>query len=191
MDNYGTLSKKYAEARREYPSEVLDYLWTFIKPSYPKILDIGCGTGISSRQLAEIGADVTAVDRDKFMVEQAVKENIDIKYYVAEAEHLPFADDTFDVVTAFSSFHWTKHEEALGEIKRVLKNDGVVFIVNKENGSLRTEYKKLMDPLIEHKPNLSAKEYNPRKLLQEAGFQYINEQTFLNTDSYSFDDAIV
>jgi len=163
MDNYGTLSENYARARREYPDEVMDYLWTFLKEQKPKILDIGCGTGIATRQLARRGADVIGTDRDSSMIGQALKESDGIKYIVAEAEHLPLPDATFDAVTAFSSFHWMEHVTALQEIKRVLKNYGVVFIANKEDGPLRMEYRQIMKKFFKPEASSIQREYNPEK----------------------------
>lgn len=190
MDNYGTLSENYAKARREYPDEVLDYLWTFLTIPQPKILDIGCGTGIASRQLAKREAAVTGLDRDSAMIEQAQKENDDIEYIIAEAERLPFQDAIFDVVTAFSSFHWTDHITALQEIKRVLRNNGVVFIANKEDGSLRMEYKQVMKKFFKPEISPMKKDYNPKKLLDSSGFKDINERIFPANDIYSLEEGI-
>lgn len=71
-----------------------------------KILDIGCGTGEFTYYLGKLvkGCEFTGIDTDAGMIRAAVKRNHDAanKYLFAEgnAFHLPFADDTFDLVVS-------------------------------------------------------------------------------------------
>jgi SAM-dependent methyltransferase len=131
IGNFGSLVKNYEKARKGYPTEVIEYLKKEIKVTKPLILDLGCGTGIASRQLVEIGK-VVGCDKNRVMLAHAKKHNTNkIKYVLGSAEKLPFKDNTFDVVTSFSSFHWFNNKKSLRQIKRVLKPDGVLFIVNK------------------------------------------------------------
>jgi len=68
-------------------------------------LDVGCGTGIITRQLAVRRASLTGTDIDSRMLEQA-KQHLgkQIDYLVAPTEKLPLPDTSFDAVTAFSAF---------------------------------------------------------------------------------------
>lgn len=188
---YGLLSEKYVKARREYPKEILDYLWSFIDIPNPKILDVGCGTGIASRQLAQRGAEVTGSDRDEDMIRFALENNHEgINYVIAESEHLPFGDGTFDAVTAFSSFHWFAYESALQEIRRVLKDGGTVFIANKEDGELRKDYRQLMDKFMIPRVFTEKIDYNPLEMLNNLGFHSIDEKVFQAVDSYTLEDGM-
>src|SRR3989344_8317006 len=66
-----------------------------------KILDIGAGTGRLSVLLANRGARVTALDVSPKMLEKIKKaKNQEIKIVIGDAENLPFADNTFDIVVA-------------------------------------------------------------------------------------------
>lgn len=189
--NYGILSEKYAKSRREYPKEVLDYLWSFLVIPNPKILDVGCGTGIASRQLASKKTLVIGADRDKTMIQFALENNGEgIDYVVAETEHLPFQDGAFDVVTAFSSFHWFVHEVALREMRRVLRSGGIVFIANKEDGEIRGDYRKVMNRFLTPRVSTEKIDYNPREILNREGFHSITEKVFQVVDSYTLEEGI-
>ncbi len=140
--DFGSEAEHYAAGRRGYPDTVFYYLKTFIQEKDP-ILDLGCGTGIATRQLARHDfEDVQGADQDERMLEEA-RENPQYKhilYFQAKAEELPFVRGQFKAITCFSSFHWFTNDKAIAEIKRVLKRNGVLFIVNKkDNPSLKGE----------------------------------------------------
>ncbi|MBI4599858.1 methyltransferase domain-containing protein [Candidatus Uhrbacteria bacterium] len=109
------------------------YLHTFSNTEIPHTLDLGCGTGISTRELKENGFDVIGVDRDGAMVERAQQRSPEINYSVAVADTLPFPEDEFDIVVAFTAFHWFNNQKSLAEISRVLKRGGIFFAALKSN----------------------------------------------------------
>ena len=77
-----------------------------LKGSRARVLDLGCGTGISTRQLVRDGAKIFGADKDANMIGEAKKEASSIQYVVAEAGRLPFGDASFDALTSFAAFHW-------------------------------------------------------------------------------------
>jgi len=92
-------------------------------------LDIGCGEGHNTRLLAQRGARVTALDVAKVFVHHAGQlENRQprgIKYLVANAVALPFADASFDFATAFMSLmDIPEVDQVMAETYRVLKPGG-------------------------------------------------------------------
>ena len=89
-------------------------------------IDIGCGEGYNTRLLAARGALVTAVDFASEFVRVAVAERVDgIRYAVADALRLPFADGSFDFATAFMSLmDVAGPERVLPEVARVLRPGG-------------------------------------------------------------------
>jgi ubiquinone/menaquinone biosynthesis C-methylase UbiE len=92
-------------------------------------LDVGCGEGHNSRLLAKRGALVTAVDIApdfiKYARQTEANEPLGINYEVASAVALPFADATFDFVTALMSLmDIPETERVLAEAFRVLKPAG-------------------------------------------------------------------
>jgi ubiquinone/menaquinone biosynthesis C-methylase UbiE len=101
------------------------------------LLDAGCGPGYLDRaiamkypQLKIIGIDVS-----KEMLELATRQassskvNSRISYQEADVQKLPFKNDSMDfVVSTLSMHHLARPEEALGEIFRILKPRGQLFI---------------------------------------------------------------
>ena len=111
-----------------------EVIYEFLKPQPGmKILDIGCGTGNLSLELAKLGAEVTGVDISEAMLvkarEKAKKENLDIEFYCADVHNLPFDDETFDAVVSLSALEFVPDlSEALKEAYRVLKPGGRLVI---------------------------------------------------------------
>jgi demethylmenaquinone methyltransferase / 2-methoxy-6-polyprenyl-1,4-benzoquinol methylase len=94
-----------------------------------KILDIAAGTGTSSAALAKKGAEVTALDLSAGMIAVGRERHPEITFVEGDAEHLPFADDTFDAVTiSFGLRNVNEPIAALAEMVRVLKPGGRVVI---------------------------------------------------------------
>ena len=96
-------------------------------------LDYGCGAGRSTRFLKTLGLDVVGVDINQDMLEQAISRDNSISYHNIQGEHLPFENESFDIV--FSSFVFleisTKEEieKIFSELMRVLRRDGVIIVV--------------------------------------------------------------
>ena len=89
-------------------------------------LDIGCGEGSNTRQLARLGASVRAIDIAPTFIQHAQEaeqvEPLGIAYDLADATCLPFENDTFDFATAFMSLmDMPDQGAALREAQRVLR----------------------------------------------------------------------
>jgi len=69
------------------------------------VLDLGCGTGYGSFYLAEEASRVTAVDFDPEVIRYACSyyDKKNVQYLISDAQQLPFADESFDIVC--SSFN--------------------------------------------------------------------------------------
>jgi ubiquinone/menaquinone biosynthesis C-methylase UbiE len=99
-------------------------------PAPVSVLDIGCGTGQllrrASRHFPE--ATLTGVDASKDMLrvaQAAVPVGAPVRFVEAFAEHLPFDDGAFDLVTTTMSFHhWADQPAALREVRRVMAPGG-------------------------------------------------------------------
>ena len=99
----------------------------------PKIIDIGAGTGAYSIPLANEGYDVTAVELIKHNLMTLKNKSNKVKTYLGNALDLSkFKDNTFDIVLLFGPmYHLISNEDklkALSEAKRILKNNGLIFI---------------------------------------------------------------
>jgi ubiquinone/menaquinone biosynthesis C-methylase UbiE len=95
-----------------------------------KLLDVGCGTGNILCELVNEKRELFGIDLSENMVKECSKrmeDNAEIK--VADAEHIPYKDNFFDILICNASFHHYPHpEEVLKEMKRVLKSGGRLLI---------------------------------------------------------------
>jgi trans-aconitate methyltransferase len=89
-----------------------------------RILDLGCGTGHLTAQIAESGALVTGVDRSAEMVAAARLAYPNLKFEVADARNLSFQED-FDAVFSNAALHWIHEPElVLQGVRRALRPGG-------------------------------------------------------------------
>ena len=117
--------------RLDYLNIVLPKLG--IKPEGLRALDVGCGGGYLSEELARLGFNVSGVDPAPASLaaaqSHAKQSGLTIDYRVAQAESLPFPDGSFDLVTCCDVLeHVQDLDRTLSEIARVLKPGGI-FIV--------------------------------------------------------------
>ncbi|WP_458413634.1 class I SAM-dependent methyltransferase [Schinkia sp. CFF1] len=99
-----------------------------------KVLDVGCGTGITPAYIAKYyNCDVSAIDLHPEMVKKAKRrfqsEGLPIHLYQGNAEQLPFETETFDFVLTESVTAFTDIHSSLKEYFRVLKKDGVLLML--------------------------------------------------------------
>lgn len=89
-----------------------------------RILDLGCGTGHLTGQIAEAGAGVTGIDSSTSMIEQARANYPALRFEVANAEAFDFPEP-FDAVFSNAALHWMKKADQVAEcVARALKPGG-------------------------------------------------------------------
>ncbi len=126
---------------------------------FNKFLDLGCGLGRHSIYLGKKGFEVNAVDLSDYGVNHlkkwAEEEQLNIDAQVCDMLNLPFEDNTFDCMIAYNVIYHTDTEgfiKALNEIKRVLKDNGELFItlISKNTWSYQSadKYKRVDDNTI-------------------------------------------
>ena len=98
-------------------------------PSGATLLDVATGPGSLALQATKLGMICTCVDLSPGMIQLAEKSNPGIAFRVADVEHLPFADASFDgVVCNFGLGHFPYPEASVAECVRVLKPDGRIAL---------------------------------------------------------------
>jgi ubiquinone/menaquinone biosynthesis C-methylase UbiE len=94
------------------------------------VVDIGCGTGLSSRPLIDRGARVTGVEPDPVMLARAEATlGEQARFISGRAEDLPLPDASADLIVSAQAAHWFEEPDASNEILRVLRPGGHVAFV--------------------------------------------------------------
>ncbi len=113
---FGNRADDYVKYRPTYPSEIIAAILDGF--TAPVVADLGAGTGISARLLADAGARVYAVEPNAAM--RAALEPTDrIEPVDATAEATRLPDASIDIITAFQAYHWFKPDEVMDEAKRI------------------------------------------------------------------------
>lgn len=158
------------------------------------ILDVGCGGGVNVERFLKMTKNkVFGLDYSQLAVERSIELNESaIEDGRCEIIHgsvsdLPFDDDSFDIVTAFETvYFWPDFGNDLKEIRRVLKEDGIIFIANE---ALPKEYDDRQKHIIEL---LDMNIYSQNELeesLRKSGFTNILSYIKESNDSFTGDEA--
>jgi len=89
-----------------------------------RILDLGCGTGALTAQIAAAGAEVVGIDSSPAMIDQARRSFPDLIFHVADARTFA-VEGQFDAIFSNAVLHWVKQpEQAIARIRAALKAGG-------------------------------------------------------------------
>jgi ubiquinone/menaquinone biosynthesis C-methylase UbiE len=154
-------SPNHAIATREEQSEWLRMFSSFIGDEQRRVLDIGTGTGEIALLLAKAGHNVTGIDLADNMLSQArskaASRGLKAEFMRGDAEHLLFANETFDAVVNRHLLWTLPHaEQALKEWHRVLTPGGKLVIVDGDWSEMKNEPPKTSADGCTHQPSLDA-----------------------------------
>jgi SAM-dependent methyltransferase len=119
-------AEAYDRFRPTYPDAVIDELLGPV-PAGLDILDVGCGTGIASRQIAQRGAKVLGVELAPRMAEIARGHRVDVE--IAAFEAWDAAGRTFDRVTSAQAWHWLDRPIATAKAASLLRPGGKLCLI--------------------------------------------------------------
>ena len=142
--------------------------WLDIQPD-DDVLDIGCGTGFATEGLLKKVDTVTGLDQSVHQLDKAYRKfgkHGPVNFTRGDAERLPFADDSFDIVWSSGSIeYWPNPVDALEECRRVVRPGGKVLIVGPDypkNGV----FQRMADAIM-----LFYDEDEADRMFEEAGFE--------------------
>jgi ubiquinone/menaquinone biosynthesis C-methylase UbiE/uncharacterized protein (DUF952 family) len=118
------VARRYSEAR-PFLHEAAISMLGFAPSSVRRAVDVGCGTGLSTRALLGIARHVVGVDASVDMLLQGPRGSAD--FVVGSAERLPFRDRFFELATVASAIHWFG-PEATDELRRVIAPGGRLLV---------------------------------------------------------------
>ena len=112
--------------------DMYENLYALISPAVKDktVLELAAGTGLISKNIVGQAKMIEVTDASCEMIKEAQKNNSSAKLHfsVQDMFHLPYADQSFDVIIVSNALHIVPHpEDALREIRRVLKDDGLLI----------------------------------------------------------------
>lgn len=158
------------------------------------ILDVGCGGGVNVERFLKMTDDkVYGIDYSDISVKRSLKLNkkaVDdgrCEIINASVSELPFDDNSFDIVTGFETvYFWPDFANDLREVRRVLKNNGTIFIANEalpiKDDERQKKFAELLDANIYSEEELKG-------FLHDAGFLNITSHIKDSKDSFTGDVA--
>ena len=117
-----TIAGKERWARR------VDMLTEHITPSM-RVLEVGCGIGYLTRELAKTQAEITAIDISSDLIRLASSEvnASNVVFEIENAYRTNFSENEFDTIIGSSVLHHLEVDKALNEFYRILKKGGTIF----------------------------------------------------------------
>lgn len=124
LSYFSNRGEDYEKYRLIYPASAIDAILSDFGVSTQVIAaDIGAGTGIGARLLADRGIQVVAIEPNEDM-RTAATSHENVEFLVGTAEQIPLENALVDLVTSFQAFHWFDFDKSLKEFRRILKPSG-------------------------------------------------------------------
>jgi SAM-dependent methyltransferase len=124
--SFGGVADEYDRLRSGPSAPALDWL---LPEDANDVLEIGAGTGILTRLLAERVGHLTAVEPDERMRTVLAASDARVQVRAGQAEEIPASSSSVDVVIAQSAWHWVDESRAIPEVARVLRPGGRLSLV--------------------------------------------------------------
>ena len=122
---FGSVAEDYERCRPPYPAEAVAWLVNGCAIDASSLVcDLGAGTGKLTRLLSPLVATVVATEPLVAMLAVCGRDQPETPSVAAVAEAMPFGRAAFDAVTIAQAFHWFEMDEALDELRRVLRPHG-------------------------------------------------------------------
>ena len=127
--DFSNLAANYSKYRAGYAPSVLASIFKLIGRPWAEldVVDVGAGTGIWTRMMAEAGCrKLTAVEPNDAMRQLGIRdsEGYTIKWVKGSGEATGLPARSHDLLTMASSFHWVDFDQGVSEFQRVLRDRG-------------------------------------------------------------------
>lgn len=197
----------YDNARPKCPGKVKEIILNYLERTPSLVVDLGCGTGLSTIIWNEVNNKVIGIEPSTDMIEIARKKATgfdNVKFISGFSDNTGLDDISTDVITCSQSFHWMNPETTLKEVSRILKKGGVFATYDCDwppvcNWKVELEYNKLFKKVNEIEstyPDIkdSFKKWDKNKHLsniKNSGyFRYVREIVFSNSENCNADGFI-
>jgi SAM-dependent methyltransferase len=119
--SFGSIAAEYDRLRPPPAHDAVEWL---LPGHRQTLIDIGAGTGLLTRALAQHAEHVIAVEPDERMRHVLHARSPDVEVLAGRGEAIPVPDASADGVFASSAWHWMDPDQAIPEIARVLRDGG-------------------------------------------------------------------
>ncbi|OPJ58644.1 class I SAM-dependent methyltransferase [Clostridium chromiireducens] len=198
-DRFKGFADVYNNARPECPEKVIEILLKYLGESPSVVIDLGCGTGLSTRIWSDVSKKVIGIEPSDDMIKIAIEQALDlnnVKFVSAFSDNTGLNDSSVDIVTCSQSFHWMNPETTLNEVSRILKDGGVFAVYDCDwppvcNWEAELEYNKLFEKVNEIESTYEGikdsfvrwdKENHLSNIKNSNKFRYVREIVFSNTE---------
>jgi 2-polyprenyl-3-methyl-5-hydroxy-6-metoxy-1,4-benzoquinol methylase len=158
-------------------------LSSHLKPGMA-VLELGCGTGSFTRELARSGAEIVAIDVSPELLEIANADTSapNVQYQIQNAYALRYPEGIFDSVVGSSVLHHLEIEDAIRDIYRVLKPEGTIYFTEPNMLNPQIAIQKNI-PWIKRKLGDSPEEtaffrWPLQRLLERTGYRHVRIDPF-------------
>lgn len=192
------VAEGYANDRPHYNPMVIDRIRERIDLTGKLgcAVDVGCGTGLSTRPLMEIAETVVGTDASPEMIKVARKHDASgIDYHCLPAESIPFGNGTVDLVSVAGAINWIDCDLFLPEVRRVLKPEGWLVVYDNGITDRMLESERYGDwyrsRFLRRYPKPPRRE-NPlnEETCRSHGFAFHSSEEYTNNVSLSLDEYV-
>lgn len=201
---FNGLAENYDKFRPTYPNQVFGILDMYLKGreslNNKIIVDMACGTGIATRKLYDFFSNryrIIGVEPGADMLSKAQESSNgdygNIDYLPGSAENIPFADQQVDCIVVAQAIQWFDRSAFYKEAHRVLKNNGLLVIIqnnrNWRENKFLNDYEYLLENENEHynrgyRDIDIIREINETKLLKSLFYGCVKYTKLFNFDEF-------
>jgi ubiquinone/menaquinone biosynthesis C-methylase UbiE len=128
VGTFDTLADAYQAFRTGYSETLVEQVVSYGQLAGTAVLDVACGTGISTAAFAAKGCVMTGLDPSAPMLAHARAALPNARFQEGRAEAIPFADKVFRGALCAQAMHWMDQPRAIAEMTRVVVPGGIVAI---------------------------------------------------------------
>ena len=204
-DRFKGFVELYDNTRPVCPNYVVDILTRYLDHRPKTVVDIGCGTGLSTLIWQDMADKIIGVEPSEDMLTQAIVNAnglLNINFIHAFSDDIELESGIADVITCSQSFHWMEPISTLREINRLLQPGGIFSVYDCDwppvcaSAAVELAYHKLIEK--EDKIESSNPEYKnafiqyPKNQhlenIRKSGyFEHVREIVFANTENCDAD----
>lgn len=191
-ERFSDRADDYARYRPSYPAAAIDAMLAGLRePAALAAADVGAGTGISARLLADRGVRVLAVEPNAAM-RAAAAPHPRVEFRDGTAEATGLAAGEVDLVLAAQAFHWFDVAPTLAEFERILRPRGRLAIAwNKRSrtDAFTLGYRNALEAIDGEAP-AERSQFDPAVVAASGRFADLQAHTFANAHALTLDELL-